>query len=54
MKYIWCPLFFGFFLVEFFNTNAMCGSDYITGKMWLMWLVMSLMNSKIYIESWNK
>lgn len=50
MKWLWCPLLLLFAFIEFFNNYGMCGSRYITGQMWFMWLIMSAMTSKVYLE----
>lgn len=50
MKWFWCPLFFIFFLIEMFSQRNFCGSGELTGQMWLMWLVMSLMSVEELIK----
>lgn len=48
--YIWTPLFLLFFLIEYNTPISFCGSMGITGKMWFMWLMMSLSASGKWIE----
>lgn len=52
---IWAPLFLAFAIAEYITfVPYFCGSDYITGKMWFMWLMMALASSKGWIELWKK
>ena len=41
LNYIWSPLFFILFLIEYNSPIGFCGSLNISGQMWFMWLMMS-------------
>lgn len=50
MKWIWFPLFLIFAMVEYIYYTPICGSVFVTGTMWFMWLMMAVVSSKVYIE----
>lgn len=49
INFAWMPLFGIFASIEYQNV-FMCGSRYVTGSMWFMWLMMSLASSRPYIK----
>lgn len=50
MKWLWTPLLLCFAVFEYVNLSPVCGSGQVTGQMWFMWLVMSIMSSRLYYE----
>jgi hypothetical protein len=54
-SFIWTPIFLLFAVVEYITfVPYFCGSDYITGKMWFMWLMMAVAASKQWIDLGKK
>lgn len=50
MRWLWCPLFLIFAIIEYFNQTSICGSSVITGQMWFMWFMMGIATSRLYFE----
>lgn len=54
IKYMWFPLFLTAAAIEWSAGPTLCGSQYITGQMWVMWLAMALMSLSPYIKKVSK
>lgn len=54
MKYVWTPLLLIFAIVEYITHSPLCGSSYITGEMWFMWIIMAAMMSSVYYKGLSR
>ena len=45
--YVWPAIFLIFAIIEYLHSQPICGSTFVTGQMWFMWLCMSIASFKI-------